>query len=130
MSQPSIIQCVHDLEINGGIAWPFESRLLIYYGCPLDGKRWNEALVSSFAEAERWLVTQFPECGPYDGSGSDAIVDRLYRGGVAAGIYWVYDSAFSVGVGVPNELGNVRPQASASSWAEAEQWLASALVST
>lgn len=55
----SAIQEIHDIEVNGGLAWPEEGKILVYLGCPLDPpprtRMLGEALVGSFAEAEAWL---------------------------------------------------------------------------
>lgn len=122
----AVIQALHDLEQNGGLAWPEDGKILVYLGCPLDPmprmRRDGEALVDSFAEAEAWLQRRAKEIhgkrGWSNPEKGESIVQRLFEAGVPGSIYWVYDSAFGVTLG--NQSDGV------TSWAEAEEWLAEA----
>jgi hypothetical protein len=122
----SAIQELHDSEVNGGLAWPEQGRILVYLGCPLDPppheRMLGEALVDSFAEAEDWLRNKSRElCGeafepPARNGHAEPVVQRLFEAGISGSVYWVYDGAF--GVTLADREGGVN------SWAEAEAWLA------
>src|SRR2546421_2256686 len=96
----SVIQRLHDSEINGGVAWPVQGLILAHFGCPLDGIKFDEALVRTFAEAEAWFnraaASYFPDStfarqerlGPHRRS-QPQTVDLLYEGGIPGGTYWV-----------------------------------------
>jgi hypothetical protein len=128
----SVIQRVHDSEINGCIGWPIEGRLLIQFGCPLDGIFFGEALVGSYAEAEIWLDEAVQRYAPNSSYTQQAkklgrptpqpsVIERLYERGIAGAVMWMYDGAFAASLGDPT---NTAPQRSRSlfSWAEAEAW--------
>ena len=130
----SLIQRLHDSEINGGIAWPVQGLILAYFGCPLDGINFDEALVGSFAEAESWLdraaASYFPESVfakqerlSLGRPSSSRTIDLLHQGGIAGGAYWVFDSAFAAFLGDPGSTQLPNELAGVSSWAAAEAWL-------
>jgi len=117
----SPIQALHDMEINGGLAWPENGRILVYLGCPLDEARMRErgeALVDSFGAAEAWLKARAADYGetvePRTGMGKP-VVQRLFAAGVRGSVYWMYDGGF--GMTLPDNQGG------ASSWREAEAWM-------
>ena len=124
MSLVSAIQALHNSEVNGGLAWPEHSRILVYLGCPLDPpprqRMFGEALVASFAEAEEWLRERARHHGETlqqsREASEESIVQRLFEAGIPGSVTWVYDGAFGMTLG-PHQDG-------ASSWAEAEEWLA------
>jgi hypothetical protein len=116
---------MHDMEVNGGLAWPEEGKILVYLGCPLDPpprtRMLGETLADSFAEAEDWLRTRAKQ--DYEAAFSlprfkriPSIIQRVFKAGIPGSVHWVYDGAFGV------ELGDRK--AEVSSWADAEAWLA------
>ena len=116
---------MHDIEVNGGLAWPDNGKILVYLGCPLDPppreRMFGEALVGSFAAAEAWLRSRAEKdygvsFGPPQAEPFKPVVQRLFEAGIAGSVHWVFDGAF--GVTLPGHEGG------ASCWAEAEAWLA------
>ncbi len=130
----SIIQMIHDIEVNGGIAWPQQGGILIHFGCPLDGIRFDEAFVGSFREAEEWLhdaLLKYPETssayakltkGRRPPKEKSPIIQLLFEHRIPGSVFWIYDSAFTAIYGDPNSTGWTAPSAGLSSWAETEQW--------
>jgi hypothetical protein len=123
----NVIQQLHDIEVNGGISWPEDGKILVYLGCPLDPaprtRMHGEALVNSFAEAEAWLVKRarqlLGKTFRRRKTTRESVVQRLYSNGIPGSAYWVYDGAF--GVTLANQ-----GAAGVTSWSEAEEWLAEA----
>jgi hypothetical protein len=117
----SVIQQLHDLEIQGAIGWPVEGKIIARIGCPLDDWFESEALVTSFAEAEAWFrqAAKLPT-----GSASPervSIVDELYLACIPTTALWVYDSMFQAAFAAPDDSRAVDDWISANSWAALER---------
>lgn len=119
----SAIQQLHDLEIQGAIGWPVDGKIIVRLGCPLDDKFETEALVASFAEAERWLrkaAKIAPRSGPRSRS---SVVDELFAAGMPATALWVFDRMFQATFSPPEDTTAAQKWIRAESWAELEESL-------
>ena len=102
----SAVQDMHDMEVNGGLAWPEGGKILVYLGCPLDPpprtRMHGEALVGTFEEAEAWLRAWAREhygetlSPPPTTAPGHPIVQRLFDARIPGSVYWIYDGAFGM----------------------------------
>ncbi len=60
----SIIQRLHDSEINGEVYWLYDSVFRVRLGCPLGGRVDAEAELGSWDEVEEWLKRKATELYP------------------------------------------------------------------
>jgi hypothetical protein len=119
----SAIQQLHDLEIQGAIGWPVDGKIIVRLGCPLDNKFETEALVSSFAEAERWLRTAAKVAHQKGARSKPSVVDELFAADMPATALWVFDRMFQATFAPPEDTTAAEKWIGAESWAELEERL-------
>ena len=119
----SAIQHLHDLERQGAIGWPFEGKIIVRLGCPLDDKFDSEALVSSFAEAEQWLRKAEDLPPRRQAKSMPSVVDELFAAGVPVTALWVFDRLFQATFAPPEDTTVAEEWLRAESWAELEQMI-------
>jgi hypothetical protein len=118
----SAIQHLHDLEIGGAIGWPYDGKILVCVGCPLEDRFDGEALVSSFSEAEQWLRQMGKLAPPRGKPKSISVVDELYSAGMPVSALWIFDSMFQATFAAPeNTCAQQERWIDARSWAELEE---------
>jgi hypothetical protein len=117
----SVIQQLHDLEIQGAIGWPVEGKIIARIGCPLDDWFESEVLVTSFAEAEAWFRQAAKLPNRSASPERLSVVDELYLAGIPATALWVYDSMFQAAFVEPDDTAAVSDWISAESWAALER---------
>jgi hypothetical protein len=117
----SAIQELHDLEVQGAIGWPVLGKIIVRIGCPLENRFIDEALVTTFHDAEAWLrKTQGIPASSAPGPKHASVVDKLFAAGVPASALWIYDRMFQATLAPPDDTSVSDHWLRASSWAELE----------
>ena len=119
----SAIQQLHDLEIQGAIGWPVDGKIIVRLGCPLDEKFETEALVASFAEAERWLRKAAKVAPQKSARSKPSVVDELFAAGMPATALWVFDRLFQATFSPPEDTTTAEKWIRAETWVELEERL-------
>lgn len=90
-------------------------RIIARLGCPLDDKFDSEALVSTFAEAERWLRKAAKLSPQGQPNSKRSVVDELFAAGMPVMALWVFDRLFQATFAPPEDT-------VAAKWIRAESW--------
>jgi hypothetical protein len=120
----SSIQEIHDIEIGGGLAWPRmgesssipAAHSIRHHACGCTVKRCSIALTRRRAWIRDQARDKFDAAFTPTEPRANPIVQRLSEASIPGSVYWIYDSAFGMTVG--------DKKGGASSFAEAEKWLA------